>query len=170
MVVLLSTAVGQTMAYGEEKAEPSHHDRIYYFQHRLLPDWVHNSNGQFFSDLESGIHSKILDAAKEIVDVEFSEALRIESIPEKKAHLITFQTPIETPECFFILIKKEDKGFAFYTLEKSFDLFGKGYQSVVGMWTPEGVHLNLGERKYITLDEFLDEILSKKKVDNNSVQ
>jgi len=30
--------------------EPTTHDKIYFFQHTLLPKWTHNSNGRFFDE------------------------------------------------------------------------------------------------------------------------
>ena len=43
-----------SMGAEEKPAEPSLRDRIYHFEHRLLPRWTHGTQGAFFSDLSKG--------------------------------------------------------------------------------------------------------------------
>ena len=142
-----------------EKA--SIHSKIYYFQHRLLPQWTHESKGAFFDDLMHDHPDKLMKAASEIVGEEFSRKLLVRKYNDFNGVLLTFQTPNEPPECFFIYIVKAKDGFKLYTYEKTTDLFGSGDKGVVGAWSADGKHSNLGPRKYDEADSFVTELQKK---------
>ncbi len=137
------------------------HDKIYYLQHRLLPQWTHESKGAFFDDLMHDHPEKLLKAASEIVGEEFSRRLLVRKYNEFNGVLLTFQTPNEPPECYFIYIVKAKDGFKFYTYEKTMDLFGSGDKGVVGAWSADGKHSNFGPRKYDDADSFVTELQKK---------
>jgi hypothetical protein len=136
----------------------SMHQKIYQFQHRLLPKWTHDSKGVFFYDLMSGNTGRLIVAAERIVGEEFSKKIEIRKYPEAKGVLLIFPAPNEPPECFFIYIAKAKDGFRFFTYEKSADIFGDDDKGVVGEWTADGTHLNIGSRKYDDADSFVSEL------------
>jgi hypothetical protein len=134
------------------------HQKIYQFQHRLLPKWIHESKGAFFDDLMQGKTGRFIEAATKIVGEEFAKEIRIRKYHEAKGVLLVFQPPNEPPECSFIYIVKADDGFRFFTYEKSADIFREGDKGVVGEWTADGTHLNIGSRKYDDADSFVSEL------------
>jgi hypothetical protein len=138
--------------------EASIHEKIYYFQHLLLPQWTFESKGAFFDDLMHDHPDTLIKAASEIVGEEFSQKLSVRKYNEFNGVLLTFQTPNETPECYFIYIVKEKDGFKLYTYEKTMDLFGSGNKGVVGGWSADGKHSNFGPRKYDDADSFITEL------------
>ena len=138
--------------------KPSIHQQIYYFQHRLLPKWTHESKGMFFNDLMHDHTEKLVAAASEIVGKEFSRKISIQKYAEAKGVLLTFPQPKEPTECFFIYIVKTGDGFRFYTYEKTEDLFGSGDKGVVGEWSADRTHSNFGSRKYDDADSFVAEL------------
>lgn len=40
------------------QSEPTEHDRIYHFQHGILPNWTHGSEGKFYEDLLNGKYNR----------------------------------------------------------------------------------------------------------------
>jgi hypothetical protein len=137
---------------------PSAHDKIYYFQHRLLPQWTHESEGAFFDDLMHDRLDRLTRAALEIVGEDFSRRIQFRKYPESNGILLTFVAPAEAPECFFIYIAKTEAGFQFYTYEKTIDLFGTGVKGVLGAWSKDKVHSNLGPRTYEDTNSFAAEL------------
>jgi hypothetical protein len=112
----------------------------------------------FFDDLMRGNTGRLTEAATKNVGEEFSRKIQIRKYPEAKGVLLVFQPPNEPPECFFIYIIKTKDGFKFYTYEKSADIFGEGDKGVVGEWSADGTHSNLGSRKYDDFDSFVTEV------------
>ncbi|MEN7972741.1 MAG: hypothetical protein ABFR47_02780 [Verrucomicrobiota bacterium] len=157
---LFSSAVfGAVVSGKDEESAATRHDKIYHFEHRLLPGWVHNTEGHFFADLASGIPEPMIDAAKEVDGAEFVKSLKLKSYPAEKAYVIVFQQPAQASECYYAIIKKEAKGYSYYILERGVDLFGVGGDSFVCMWTKDLVHTNLGVREYNDLDSFIKEVI-----------
>lgn len=134
------------------------HQKIYHFQHRLLPKWTHESKGVFFDDLMAGNTDRLLAAATKHVGEDFSKKIEIRKYPEANGVLLIFPTPNETPECFFIYIVKAKSGFRFFTFEKTSDLFGDGDIGVVGEWTADGTHNSFDSRKYDDIESFVTEL------------
>lgn len=137
--------------------EPTPKQRMYYFEHRLLPKWVFGSNGAFYEDLQSGHSEKLKAAAASVVGKEFADKLQVEVQPNKHEVLITFDPPKDMPMCYFILIDKTEAGFSFRTLELTEDTFNKGIKTMVCGWAADGSHQNFGPRKYIDAASFLAE-------------
>jgi hypothetical protein len=135
----------------------SYHDKVYYFQHRLLPEWTFQSDGKFFEDISNGEIEQLKTAASEIVSQKFAENISVQSVFENNAVLLLFPQPTQSPECYYILIVKDSNLFQFFTLEKANDIMKVGFKSVVCAWT-EKMHLNYGSRKYNDVDSFLKEI------------
>ncbi|MBS1196972.1 MAG: hypothetical protein H6R18_757 [Proteobacteria bacterium] len=144
----------------EPAKEPTMKDRIYFFQHRLIPQWTHQSGGAFFNDLNAGKSEKLIEAATKIVSPEFAAAISVKKYPDKNGILIRFAVPVEVPQCYFAYIYKDknDNKFSLYTYEKTLDLLKEGNKGVVGLWSAEGGHSNLGARTYEDPESFVGEV------------
>ena len=140
------------------QSAPSRHDRIYYFQHRVLPKWTHESEGEFYKSLLNGNYDILLETASKIVGEEFSNQISIKRHNDVKGVLLTFPTPVEPPECYFIFISKDDNKYRLFTYEKTADLFSTGNKGVIGEWSSEGKHKNLGPRKYEDAEHFIQDL------------
>lgn len=137
--------------------EPSARDRRYYFEHRLLPKWTHQSGGAFFRDLAANKAGQMLEAAAEIVGREYADSLKVRLLDDPDRILISFLEPQDIALCYHVLLVRLDGAFRFITLEMTEDLLGNGAKSVLGEWTAEGGHLNYGERTYSDGNSFLRE-------------
>jgi hypothetical protein len=160
LLLLLSFQASATYSAGEESVPPKEitiHQKIYNFQHRLLPRWTHQSGGAFFNDLVQDRPEILLMAATEMVGEEFARNISIKKYKDPEAVLLTFPPPKESPACYFIYIAKTKDGFEFYTYEKTVDLFKKGDKGVVGEWSANKGHLNFGPRKYEDAESFVQE-------------
>ena len=120
----------------------------YSFQHRLLPSWTHDSDGQFYRDIIKHPASVVQDAAREIVGRECADAILVELVGEPEGILLTFQPPEDSGDCFYAFLALVDNGFRYMTLEKAREDFGLGYKSFLCEWTPDEAHLNYGGRLY----------------------
>ena len=163
-VLLLLTsvliAVSLPLRAVEEKKtqEPTSHQKVYYFEHRLLPKWAHGTKGEFFSDLSKGTLDRILGAATDLVGKDFAQKLTVRALPGTAQVLISFQEPSEPPLCFFALVEKSGETYRYFTLEFTEDLLGDGTKSVYGEWDEQGGHRNLGPRKYSDAESFIADI------------
>jgi len=147
-------------AQEEPSQESTEHQRIYHFQHKLIPQWTHETHGHFFGDLSNGEIQQLLDFAAEIVSSDFSRGISVKTYPEHSGILITFPPPKEPPECYFIYIKRSIDGpnFNLYTYELTQDFFNMGSKGVVGSWSKDGGHGNFGPRTYEDEDSFVNEM------------
>jgi hypothetical protein len=157
-ILLIFILVDICIADDTAQNKPSEHDKIYHFQHRILPRWTHGSDGKFYEDLLKGNNDRLMAAAKKIVSEEFSKKIKIQRIAESNSILLVFPAPVEPPECYFIIISKVKNEYRIYTYEKTHDITKAGYKGVIGKWTPEGDHHNLGARKYEDAEQFMKEI------------
>lgn len=134
---------------------------IYFFEHRLLPKWTFTSEGRLYDDLVLGNLETFKQAASEIVTPEFADQLTIKPVENESAILITFPQPRQLTHCFYVLILKTGDTFAYYTYEKTMS-FGEqdGVKGVVGMWSEDGAHSNLGPRNYTSAEDFISDILN----------
>ena len=132
----------------------------YYFQHRLLPDFAYNSDGKFYQDLKSLDTTILRDIATDVVSASYAEAITVKAIDNRSAILIEFPNPVKPPNCYFIIVRKIDESYAFYTYEKAMR-FGADdvVIGVVGAWYEDGSRANLGPRTYETAEEFANDIL-----------
>ncbi len=135
--------------------------KVYFFQHKILPEWTFTTDGKFYSDLLMGNLSKLKTAATEVVSAEYASGLKSKVIANENAVLITFPKPEGLTNCFFVLIKKSENSFAFYTYEKTLS-FGEDDKvaGVVGSWSEEGNHGNHGGRTYSKAADFIADILN----------
>ena len=156
-----SSRAAEKEAKPETKREPTLHDKVYRFEHRLLGQWVHGSKGAFFAELLTGDSKVMRGAATSIVGEEFAQKIVVRALPEKERVLLTLAPPGEPPECFCALVVKVGEGYRYLTLEKTHDLFKNGFQAVVGEWIAEGTHRNFGPRKYADAEQFLAEMDAK---------
>lgn len=163
VALALLAAPPRLRAVEETEAEPTPHQRVYYFEHTLLPKWTHHSNGVFFAHLSQNSLAPLLEAATEIVGAEFAQQLVVRVLPDANRILLTFQAPRDPPLCFFALVEKDGAAFRYLTLEKTEDFLGNGTKSVVGEWTADGRHLNQGPRLYDDEASFLAELAAGKK-------
>ncbi len=146
----------------EQSTEAPESKRVYYFQHRLLPEWTFDSASAdvLFTDLMEGELTKLQSVAAEIISESYASEMTSKYYSEHKAALITFPTPTSFTNCFFILIKKGESGYRFYTYEKTLSFSEDDpVKGVVGHWSKDGGHGNLGGRTYTTADEFVNDLM-----------
>ena len=164
LVVLLTgctTTHHETQAKKETNQELSESKEVYFFQHKLLPEWTFTSNGNFFNDLVLGDLTKLKAAATKIISKEYADMIKTEVVENQTAVLLTFPEPKSFTECYYILIIKTKNDFAFYTYEKTMSFEQNDpVKGVVGIWSKEGGHGNLGPRTYISASDFIQDVLS----------
>lgn len=163
-VVLLAsctTTQQETQVKKETSQELSESEKVYFFQHKLLPEWTFTSNGDFFDDLALGDLTKLKAAATKIISKDYAEMIKTEVVQNQAAVLITFPQPKSFTECYYILITKTKNDFAFYTYEKTMSFEQNDpVKGVVGIWSKEGGHGNLGPRTYTSASDFIQDVLS----------
>ena len=161
MSITLITPVVHGEGEPEKKENSkSRHDKIYYFQHKVLPAILFASDSVFFADLTNGNY-KIINFAKDIVDEDFAKAMDIQPASNIDAYTITFQEPAQVPECYYALIIKDGTGYSYYTLERGIDMFETGeIPRVLCEWTKDEIHRNYGPREYDDLESFVNDIIS----------
>ena len=135
--------------------------KVYFFQHQLLPEWTFTSNGNFYNDLVHGGLTKLKAAATEIISKDYADMIKTEVVDNQSAVLITFPQPKGLADCYYILIVKTNDDFAFYTYEKTMSFAQNDpVKGVVGFWSKEGSHGNLGPRTYTAASDFIQDVLS----------
>ncbi|HTQ30809.1 MAG TPA: hypothetical protein VMI53_06325 [Opitutaceae bacterium] len=140
------------------RKEPTVHDRIYAFEHRILPAWVHQSEGAFYADLEQGHHEQLTETATKLGGSDFAAGIKIRRIDEPAGFLITFPAPQTMPECYFAAVLKDGGQYRYVTLELTEDLFNDGTKTCLCEWSRDGSHLNFGPRKFADEASFLAEL------------
>ncbi len=137
---------------------PSERDRIYYFQHKILPQWTYQSGGAFFRDLKSGTIERLRAAARDLVGEAFAREMKLEAKSREHAVLIIFPPPKEPALCYAAAVVQLDVGYAYYTLELTEDIMNTGARTVLGSWSEDGAHRNHGTRTHADPAEFLKEV------------
>ena len=137
-------------------------EKVYFFQHNILPEWTFTTDGGFYADLLQGDLSRLKMAAKEVISIDYANGISSEVLKDETSVLIKFPKPKAMANCFYVLIQKSNDGFNFYTYEKTMN-FGDNEPvvGVVGSWSPEGSHANLGGRTYVKASDFVADILGK---------
>lgn len=130
-------------------------EKVHFLQHRLINNWVFESDGEFFFDLYNGDVSRFLDTAAEVVTPEYADEIDIRPLVNDDAVLIIFPDPEVPPQCYYALIIKNGDEYAYYTYEKTADLGESDVAGVLGGWNDEGDHLNFGPRLYRTAEAFV---------------
>jgi len=169
MQTILSTLLFLTLLGGihtqlhAQHAPSERHQKAYHFEHKLIPNWLYNSDGAFFESIEAGEISRLQDVATEVVDKKFGQQLKVETIEPNQAYLIIFETPEDPPLCYCAIICRTSDGYAYYTLEKTYD-FGEenAAKTMFCAWTMDGSHENLGPRGYTSPETFTEEYLKNK--------
>ena len=136
--------------------------KIYFFQHKILPEWTFTTDGKFYADLLEGNLGHLKMAATEVISEEYANGISSEVINDGEAILIKFPKPKAMTNCFFVLILKNKGEYSFFTYEKTMNFGGDDpVIGVVGSWSPEGNHGNLGGRTYSTSSDFVSDVLRK---------
>ncbi|MFG6485482.1 hypothetical protein ACG04R_02290 [Roseateles sp. BYS78W] len=144
------------------KPGPTLHQRVYQLQHRLIPNWVHKSSGAFYTALAVGDLARLREVASELVSPEYAAGIKVTPYPALEGVLIEYPTPQTSPLCYFEFVHvngKSSTGYEIYTYEKTLKLPGLDYgYGVVGRWTPEGAHANMGGRNYQDAESFVRDL------------
>ena len=138
--------------------EPTPHQKLYYFEHRLLPKWAHRTQGAFYADLLAGRVERLQEAARAIVGLEHAGALTVEAVAAPAGILLTFAAPAERGDCYFAFVAKVGEGYRYFTYEKAMSITGQDIAACVGEWGEDGGHRNFGFRKEKAREEFLQAI------------
>ena len=141
----------------EPQKEPTPHQRVYYFEHRLLPKWTEQSAGAFLDDLQAGKNDLLLKAATDIAGAEFAQAIKVHVLTEPSGAVISFPKPKQPPECFFAAIVRDGDHGRYFALEADEDLMNNGTKAFLCEWSGES-HLNLGPRSYDDEAHFIDDV------------
>jgi hypothetical protein len=106
--------------------------------------------------------SRLKQAATDVISNDYANAITSEVLKGSNSVLIKFPKPKAMANCFYVLIHKSEDGFKFYTYEKAMS-FGidDTVVGVVGSWSPEGSHGNLGGRTYVKAAEFVADVLGE---------
>ena len=144
------------------KPGPTLHQRTYQLQHRLIPNWVHKSSGAFYTALVIGDLARLREAAGELVSPEYAAAIKVTPYPALEGVLIEYPEPLTSPLCYFAFVhanRKSSTGYELFTYEKTMKLPGLDYgYGVVGGWTPDGTHTNMGGRTYQDAESFIRDL------------
>ena len=101
-------AMAATEADASSK-EPTPHQKIYSFEHRLMPRWTHQTKGAFYEDIRKGLPSQLVSAARKIAGDEFARQIAVSNTDAPEGVLVTFQEPEDAPLCFFAFIMKTEE-------------------------------------------------------------
>ena len=135
--------------------EPTPHQKLYYFEHRLLPKWAHRTQGDFFADLVAGRVERLQAVAREIVGPEYAAALTVETVAVPAGVLVLFAEPAERGDCYFAFIAKVGEGYRYFTYEKAMSITGEAIEACIGEWDEDVGHRNFGFRNTKALEVFL---------------
>jgi len=152
------TGSGSTATTASDGKSLPLEERIYFFEHRLLPKLTYESDGKFLAELISGDTAVLAGAAAEIVSPLYAKGISMQVLDPPGAVLLTFSNPNRAPDCYYIFIARSGDGHLFFTYEKMMDLSGDNFIGMVGAWTPSGAHANFGPRKYTDASSFLSDI------------
>ncbi len=138
--------------------------RIYYFQHKLISDWLYQSDGALFFDLQHGNTARLLHAASELVSPEYADGIYVRPIEGANAVAIKFPKPEHAALCYYALILKAEDRYSYITYEKAMGIKDDavaGEIGVVGSWDSNGNHQNHGLQAYRSESEFIADNLGK---------
>ncbi|MBN2527103.1 MAG: hypothetical protein JXR76_11970 [Deltaproteobacteria bacterium] len=132
--------------------------RIYLFQHQVLPDWTFQTDGAFLTDLLNHNTQALKETATEVVSAEFARGISVDVVNPAGAALLTFDSPQNTLDCYYVFILGADGEHLFFTYERTADIQGEGFIGEVGMWTQDGIHASFGLRKYADAKSFMGDV------------
>jgi len=156
--ILASVLTAVATESPSEAKPPTSHQKIYAFEHRVMPRWTHQTKGAFYEDMRKGLPVRLVDAAREIAGDEFANHIKVSNVATPEGVLVAFHEPEDAPLCFFVFIMKTEEGFRYLTLEKSIDITGDGTTSALCEWSYDGRHMNFGPRTYTDSKKFLVDI------------
>lgn len=135
-------------------------ESIYLLEHRIIPDWTHNTDGAFFADLLAGNYERLRATAAEVVSNEFAESITIENAQEDDGALIKFPEPTGLVECYFAYITtgKNVGTYLYFTYEKTEDEANIGVVGMIGGWSKDLDHFNYGPRTYRDAGSFVSDV------------
>jgi len=168
-LVLLATGCstsGSRTSEGSPGEAPSeeeytHTQNIYFLQHRLISNWVFESDGEFFFDIYNGNVGQFMEVAADVVSQDYADDIEIKPLVGRDAVLIVFPEPEVSPHCYYALIKKTGDDYAYYTYEKTFQMEGQDAAGVVGGWGEDGSRMNFGSRNYRTAEAFVQDMMGE---------
>jgi hypothetical protein len=145
----------------QEEKEPTYQQKVYYLQHKVLPQWTHESEGKFLYDLMNDDLSQLKEVASDFISPEYAENITVKNIDGRNLAIIIFPQPKFPTHCFFVLIRRNEDSFYYTTYEKPSMFFtdDNDFVGVVGGWSSEGSHLNFGPRSYSDLDSFIKDMV-----------
>lgn len=160
-VLCLGGTAVDLFSANQEQAEPSLQQKIYYFQHMLLPRWTHESEGAFPADMEKGRVEGLRRVATEIIGREYAEGVRVKPLAQPTGALILFPKPERVTECYAVAVLRDEGGFRYFTLELAEEGLGEGIKTFLCEWTKKSgdiSHANLGGRPYTDEEHFVVEL------------
>ena len=154
--------------------QPSRNDKMYFFEHKLLPKWLYQSDGVFFEDAKLGVVSRLFSAAHEVVDADFADQLKAKALENSDAILFIFEQPKRVGHCYYAIAQKIGDTYIYTTYEKTLRLndteADEKIVGVVGRWAADGKRLNFGGRTYDTAEAFASDILDGTSTQEPQVQ
>jgi len=140
----------------EARKKSARYRAVKSFQRSFMPRWVYEQNNEI---IIKGSIAALVGLAEEKVDGEFAEALKLHSYPDKNIYIIELEEPETVGEfLFFGILREENGGSYFYSLEKGISLFGAGDAGVLREWRYGVEVADHGGRKYNDLSGFLKEL------------
>jgi hypothetical protein len=131
---------------------------LYALHHRILPDWLFNSNGLLFVSLLNDDIDRLRESIAEIAGPEYAAGVTSKVSADKRVVYITFPKPLRVPICYHVALLKTPEGYRYLTLERTEDPLSLGDVTFLCEWTPDMTHLNYGPRRYRSLDKFEAEV------------
>jgi hypothetical protein len=154
-----SAAVVSDPVDEETRRKNARREAVHYFQHMLLPNWIHDYKRNIVENMENGNIDVLVTQAQLQVDEGFAQMLVLHPYPEKEIYVLGFEAPEKVGDFYFAaVLKNEYGGFNFYTLEKGLSFFGAGNESVLYEWDGAGDFSDLGGRKYKDQYSFIQEL------------
>ncbi|MDF7809548.1 hypothetical protein P4E94_19075, partial [Pontiellaceae bacterium B12219] len=142
-----------------ERQKNARFKAVHYFQHTLLPNWIHDYRRNIVENMENGNIDVLVTQAQMQVDEGFANRLVLHPFPEKEIYVLEFEAPEKVGDYFFAaVLKNEYGGFSFFSLEKGLSFFGAGDESILYEWDGPGDFSDLGGRKYSDLASFIQEL------------
>ena len=157
------TAKVETAETGPAPAsEPSRYDRVYFLEHRQLPQILEEDQERFFNALAEDGTSVIRYIWNTIVGEDGLDAISTEHeviSVDRSIVFIQFPAPSRPVECYAAAVVRNGMEFQYITLEMTTDILGDGTKTCLCEWKA-GSHINYGPRNYADLDAFRSEVLT----------
>ena len=146
----------------DKKSDVPLKERVYFYQHKLLPHRTHKSDGKFFKDLLNGNYSNLLGSAKRIVSPEYANGISVKKLDQDQGvHgiLLVFPEPKEYAEIYYAFVGRYDSNNFYLTFEKTNDKHNTGAVGVVGAWLSNNGRYSDGPRTYEDFTSFVKDAI-----------